>query len=310
MKIVFMGTPQFAVPSLKILVEKNHELAAVATQPDRPKGRGRKIAPPPVKEVALEMGLPVFQPEKARSEEFVRRVEALAPDAICVVSYGQFLPEGLLSIPKFGSINVHTSLLPRYRGAAPINWAIINGDEVTGITTISMSMEMDAGDILLQEEVPIEPNDTALTLYEKMAPRAAELLARTLEEIEDGRLEPTPQDPAAATFAPKLTKEMANIDWSRSSREIHNLVRGTDPWPGAYTHHQGRLLKIWKTEAVDQEDGPEPGTILNVGKEGLLVQTGKGRLRIKEVQFENRKRMAVKDFIQGYVLVPGESFHS
>lgn len=303
-----MGTPQFAVPSLKILLDKKHDVVGVVTQPDKPKGRGRKIIPPPVKEVALKRGLLVLQPQKARDEGFVQEVKALVPEAICVVSYGQLLPDALLKIPEYGAINVHTSLLPRYRGAAPMNWAVINGDTVTGNTTMLMNSEMDAGDILLQEEAPIEPNDTAETLAEKMAPMAAELLARTIERIEAGRLTPIPQDHAAATFAPKLTKEIADIDWYKGCREIHNLVRGTNPWPGAFTRYQGQTIKIWKTEPVDENLGPEPGTIIEIDKEGLLVQTGKGRLRIEEVQLENRKRMPVNDFIQGHVLEPGTRF--
>ncbi len=308
MKIVFMGTPQFAVPSLKILLDKKHDVVGVVTQPDKPKGRGRKIIPPPVKEVALKRGLLVLQPQKARDEGFVQEVKALEPGAICVVSYGQLLPDDLLKIPEYGAINVHTSLLPRYRGAAPMNWAVINGETVTGNTTMLMNSEMDAGDILLQEEAPIEPNDTAETLSGKMAPMAAELLARTLEGIEEGRLTPIPQDHTAVTFAPKLTKEVADIDWYKSCREIHNLVRGTNPWPGAFTRYQGQTIKIWKTAPVDENPGPEPGTIIEIDKEGLLVQTGKGRLRIEEVQLENRKRMPVNDFIQGHVLEPGTRF--
>jgi len=204
---------------------------------------------------------------------------------------------------------VHTSLLPEYRGAAPINRAVINGDRVTGVTTMLMSSEMDAGDILLQEKVPIERDDTAESLFEKMAPVAAELLARTLEGLEEGWLSPAPQDHSAATYAPKLTRETANIDWFRSSLDIYNLVRGTIPWPGAYTHWGGQTLKIWKTEPVEGRNGPEPGTIIEVGKEGLIIQTGKGRLRIEELQLENRKRMTVKEFIQGHPLKPGIRFH-
>lgn len=304
-----MGTPQFAVPSLKLLIEKNYEVSMVVTQPDRPKGRGRKIALPPIKTVALQMKLPLLQPQKARDEDFIRRLQAETPDIICVVSYGQFLPEAILDIPRLGVMNVHPSMLPQYRGAAPINWAIIRGEQITGITTMFLNKEMDAGDILLQESVPIGPDDTAGELSERMSDTGAKLLARTIEELKGNRITPIPQEHSEATFAPKLTKEMANIDWSLDSLEIHNLVRGLDPWPGAYTYYDNNLLKIWRTEPLAESGDAEPGTILDVETDGLLVGGGTGKLLVKEVQLENRKRMPVKEFLLGHHLEAGTRFH-
>lgn len=304
-----MGTPQFAVPSLKLLIEKDYEVSMVVTQPDRPKGRGRKIALPPIKTVALQMKLPLLQPQKARDEDFIRRLQAETPDIICVVSYGQFLPEAILDIPRLGVMNVHPSMLPQYRGAAPINWAIIRGEQVTGITTMFLSKEMDAGDILLQESVPIGPDDTAGGLSERMSDTGAKLLARTIEELKGNRITPIRQEHSEATFAPKLTKEMANIDWSLDSLEIHNLVRGLDPWPGAYTYYDNNLLKIWRTEPLTESGDAEPGTILDVETDSLLVGGGTGKLLVKEVQLENRKRMPVKEFLLGHHLEAGTRFH-
>lgn len=312
MKIVFMGTPEFSVPCLEMLVRKGHNVAAVVTQPDKPVGRKQSVAVfPPVKEAALKFGInDILQPEKARTSEFVSKLRELAPDLIVTIAYGKILPKEVLEIPPFGCINVHGSLLPRYRGAAPIQWAIINGDGVSGVTTMYMDEGMDTGDMLLKKEVEITEDMTYSELYEKLEVLSAEVLAETLGELEKGSLVRIRQNSAEATTVPMMKKEMGLIDWSKPAREVHNLVRGTDPWPGAYTYYKGGRLKIWKTAVVKDKEpvlnelgyglGDKrkiymPGKIVRIMKDGLIAATGEGLLRILKVQFDSSRKMDISE---------------
>jgi methionyl-tRNA formyltransferase len=297
MRIVFMGTPEFAVPSLKALIESGDEVVAVVTQPDKPKGRGLEVTPPPVKTLAQKHGIPVLQPQKIKTEEFLKQLEELKPDIICVVAYGKILPKGILELPKYGCINVHASLLPKYRGAAPINWAIIRGEKVTGITTMKMDEGMDTGDILLQREVPIEDEDTAETLSHKLSLTGAEVLIETLNLLKEGKLKPIPQNHSQATYAPMLKKEDGEIDWGKTAEEIRNLVRGTLPWPGAYTFLDNKILKVYKVRVVEGQG--KPGEVIKSDKETLRVATGENALDILELQIEGGKRLDTATFLRG-----------
>jgi methionyl-tRNA formyltransferase len=297
MKIVFMGTPEFAVPSLKALIESGDEVVAVVTQPDKPRGRGLEVTPPPVKILAQKYGIPVLQPQKIKTEEFLKQLEELRPDIICVVAYGKILPKGILELPRYGCINVHASLLPKYRGAAPINWAIIRGEKVTGITTMKMDEGMDTGDILLQREVPIEDEDTAETLSHKLSLTGAEVLIETLNLLKEGKLKPIPQNHSQATYAPMLKKEDGEIDWGKTAEEIKNLVRGTLPWPGAYTFLDNKILKVYKVRVVEGQG--KPGEVIKSDKETLRVATGENALDILELQIEGGKRLDTATFLRG-----------
>lgn len=311
MKIIFMGTPEFAVPTLRILIENNYEILAVITQSDRPKGRGKTVVSPPVKVLAEQYGIPVVQPKKIRKEEVLQQIRNLSPDVIVVVAYGQILPKVLLAIPPLGCINVHGSLLPKYRGAAPIHRAIIQGEEKTGITTMFMDEGMDTGDMLLKQEIPIEHNDTAESLHDKLSLIGAELLLETLRQLEAGTLKRIPQNDEAATYAPMLKKEDGLINWQETAVTIERKVRGLYPWPGAYTYFQGKMLKLLKVaveeRATETCDSSLAGTILELDKTvGVLIATGKGCLRILEIQPENKKPMSCSDFCRGYRLSVGD----
>ncbi|HOP99258.1 MAG TPA: methionyl-tRNA formyltransferase [Acetivibrio clariflavus] len=307
MKIVFMGTPEFAIPSLDMLLKEGYDVAAVVTQPDKPKGRGNKMSPPPVKEYAMEHGIEVLQPEKVKTEEFVEKIKAINPDLLVTAAYGKILPKSVLDIPKHGCINVHGSLLPKYRGAAPIQWSIINGEKVTGITTMYTDVGMDTGDMLVKAEIEITEDMTAGELHDKLSVLGAEVLKETLKRLENGTLERIPQNDEEATYAPMMTKETGCIDWSKSSREIHNLVRGTNPWPGAYTFYNDKKMKIWMTSVIsDEEHDSKAGTILKVSKDGIVVACGLGKLNIKEIQFENARKMSVEEYICGHKIDEGE----
>ncbi len=303
-RILFFGSPEFAIPSLRALVEspdKEDEVIGVVTQPDRPKGRGRQPAPPPVKELALKYGLPVYQPETVKDEEFLEQVERLAPDLLVVVAFGQILPKYLLEIPPFGGINVHPSLLPKYRGAAPIHWTLIRGETVTGVTIMRLSPRMDSGEILFQRAISIEPEDTFGSLHDKLAIFGAEMLLETLHRMKRGMLNPVSQDESLATYAPKIKKEDCLIDWQKSAQEIANLIRGLDPKPGAYTYLEGRLLKLFRPKVIPfTAKNSQPGTILDTKKEGLQVATSSGILLVKELQLEGKKRLPVAEFIKGH----------
>lgn len=307
MRIVFMGTPDFAVPSLDMLVKEGYDVVAVVTQPDKPKGRGNKMALPPVKEYALEHGIEVLQPEKVKTEEFADTIKKINPDLLVTAAYGKILPKSVLDIPKFGCINVHGSLLPKYRGAAPIQWSIINGEEKTGITTMFTDVGMDTGDMLLKGEVEITEDMTCGQLHDRLSQLGAEVLKKTLIELKAGTLERIPQSEAEATYAPMMTKNTGLIDWTKSAKEVHNLVRGTNPWPGAFTYYKGQKMKIWLTSVISEDKhGLKPGTICKVGKEGIDIACGEGKLIIKEVQFECCRKMCVEDYICGHKMDEGE----
>jgi len=303
MKIVFMGTPEFAVPSLRALIGAGHEIAAVVTQPDRPSGRGKVLTPPPVKTAAEAAGIPVLQPAKIRTEEFFAELSSYSPDLICVTAYGRILPKSILDLPPYGCVNAHASLLPRYRGAAPINWAIVRGESVTGVTTMLMDEGMDTGDMLLKREVAIEDDDTGETLSRKLAAVGGELLVETLALLEEGGLSPEKQDETLATYAPIIKKEDGLIDWSLPARDIRNLVRGMLPWPGAYTSLGGKMLKIFRA-ALSEGEG-QPGEVIKSGGRTLRVAAGKGALDVLELQIEGGKRLESAAFLAGRKIPEG-----
>ncbi|MDP2681405.1 MAG: methionyl-tRNA formyltransferase [Deltaproteobacteria bacterium] len=302
-----MGTPEFAVPSLRALIEVGENVVAIVTQPDKPRGRGKKLTPPPVREAALKHNIPVFQPEKIKDEPFITAISNFSPDVIAVVAYGKILPKAILDIPPKGCINVHASILPKYRGAAPINWAIINGEKETGITTMLLDEGMDTGDMLLTEKVEIRDDDTTSSLHDRLKYIGADLLIKTIKDIKSETIRPIPQDDSQATYAPMLKKEDGRIDWTMKAEEIKNLIRGLNPWPGAYTRWDGKQIKIFKAE-VEAGVKEEPGTVINISTEGIFAATGKGILLIKELQPENKNRMTASEFIKGYRIVKGQIF--
>ncbi len=306
MDLVFLGTPEFAVPSLERLVAAGHRVRAVYTQPDRPRGRGRELAAPPVKRAALALGLPVRQPERIRRPEVVAELAALAPEAMAVVGYGQIIPQSIIDIPPLGIINVHASLLPRYRGAAPVQWAIVRGENVTGVTTMRIDAGLDTGDLLLQRETPIAPDEDAMALSARLAQIGAELLVETLEGLRAGTVTPVQQDHAQASLAPILKKEDGLIDWTRPANEIANRVRGLVPWPGAYTWFRGQRLHVWRARPAAGIPAVPPGSL--VGDGGRLGATcGEGTfLEMLEVQLEGRRRMSGEAFLNGHRVEQGE----
>jgi len=306
LRAVFLGTPEFAVPSLEALVRET-DVVAVITQPDRPKGRGRRLSPPPVAAAAAALGLRVLQPPRLRTPEVVATLRGLAPDVHVTVAYGKLIPRDVLEIPPLGSINLHPSLLPKYRGASPIASAILNGDTETGVSIMYQSMELDAGDLILQRRVAIAPDDTARTLEARLARAGADALLDALRLIAAGTAPRLPQDHAAATFTTKLEKEHGRIDWTRPADELVNLVRAMDPWPSAYTTHRGRLLKVWKAAVAEDVRPADPGTVLEVRPGGgVVVATGRGALRLLDVQPEDKRRMSADDYARGARLTPGE----
>jgi methionyl-tRNA formyltransferase len=298
-----MGTPAFAVPSLSVLAESEN-IALVVTNPDRPSGRGQTLSPPPVKVEAQRLGLPVFQPEKAKDPDSVARIAAERPDLIVVAAYGHILPKSILDIPPHGCINVHASLLPKYRGAAPINWAVARGETVTGVTIMKMDAGMDTGPMLLVREMPISDEDTAQTLYDKLSLLGAEALAEALRKLHEGTLTETPQDDALASYAPLLTKEHGRIDWSRPAGEVRNLIRGMMPWPSACTSRAGKALKV--LSASVREARGEPGEVLEVGRDGIVVACGEGAIALGMVQPEGGRAMSSLDYARGRRVKKGE----
>lgn len=322
MKIVFMGTPDFAVPALKALAESaKHEVSLVVTQPDRPRGRSGKPAPSDVKLCAEQYGIPVFQPEKVREEAAVERLRRENADIFVVAAFGQLLPKTILEMPRFGCINIHGSLLPAYRGAAPVQWAVLDGQKEAGDTIMQMNEGLDTGDILMQESIPLSADETAGSLYDKLSSMGGSLLLRALDAIEAGTVTPVPQGDSGTHYAKMLRKEMGNIDWTKSAEEIGRLVRGLNPWPSAYTHWNGKMLKIWMAETVTQEElsalgcdekngmdlkEAQPGTVMIVTKDTLMVQTGDGLLALTELQMEGKKRMPVQAFLMGCRMQTGE----
>lgn len=299
MKIIYMGTPEFAVPCLDALINSKHEVIGVFTQPDKPSGRGQRITITPVKEKALEHNIKVFQPNTLRDAEVINDIKDLNPDLIVVVAYGQILPKEILDMPKYGCINVHASLLPKYRGAGPINWVIINGEKKTGITTMYMDVGLDTGDMLLKEEIEIGEDETAGQLHDRLMDLGANVLSKTIDLIETGEIKPIPQNHDESSYAPMLTKELGKIDWSKSAKEIKDLIRGTIPWPSSYTTYDGQVMKIWESSIIHSDKDYEPGKILEVKKDSILVATGKDILSIKELQFSGKKRMSVKQYLIG-----------
>ena len=311
MKIIFMGTPDFAASALEKIVEAGHEITLVVTQPDKPKGRSGELQVSDVKACALKHGFPVFQPERIKLPENVAYLKNYEADIYVVAAFGQILSQEILDIPRFGCVNIHASLLPKYRGAAPIQQAIIDGEKTTGVTIMQMAAGMDTGDILLQREIPIDDNETGGGLFDKLSELGAELIVEALPKIERGELTPVPQDEELATKCGKLSKNMGKIDFNKNAVAIRNLVRGLNPWPSAFTRHDGKMLKIWVADALDDKQVKEfsgnaevlknavPGTVSFVTKEAIGVATGKGTLVLKEVQLEGKKRMLVKDFLLG-----------
>lgn len=306
LRVIFMGTPQFACPTLQRLIDRGDEIPAVVTQPDRPKGRGQKSVPPPVKELAERHGLPVLQPIKVRAPEFIDSVREMNPDVVVVVAFGQILPKALLEIPRYGCINVHASLLPRYRGAAPLNWCIINGEIETGVTTMLMDVGLDTGDMLLKKATPIDPYEDTSSLHDRLSLIGADLLQETLDLLVQGKLVPEKQDDALSCYAPMLKKEDGLIDWTRDARTIRNLVRGMTPWPGAFTYLDGKLVKVYRARIGEGKGAP--GTVLAAGRDGIEVACGDGSLLLDELQLEGKKRLPVRDFLAGCRIAPGTAF--
>lgn len=302
-----MGTPAFAVPSLKALIEAGHNVLAVVTQPDKPQGRGMASLPSPVKKTALEHNIQVFEPLKLRDESFIGTLKGLNPDFIAVVAYGKILPQAILDIPPKGCVNLHASLLPGYRGAAPINRAIINGEKETGVSTMLMDRGMDTGPVLLEERVAIGPEETADDLAKRLSATGAQLLAKTIALLAEGGIKPIPQDEKGATYAAILKKEDGRINWAKSAEEVKNLIRGVYPWPGAFTLWKGKILKVHNGAVLPGSPGAPYGTIVSV-KDGIGVACGSGVFKITELQPENKKRMSSEDFIKGYRIAEGDRF--
>ncbi len=299
MRVMFMGTPDFAVGTLTALIEAGHEVVLAVTQPDRPKGRGKAMQAPPVKEAALAHGIPVFQPPRVREPECVDYLREFAPEIIVVVAFGQILPKEILEMPRYGCVNVHASLLPKYRGAAPIQWAVINGDAVSGVTTMRMDEGLDTGDMILKEEVVLDPKETGGSLFDRLSRVGAALCVKTLAELEAGRAVFTPQNHDEATKVGLIKKSLGLMDWSKPAKELECLIRGLNPWPSAFTRLGNKTLKIWDAEVSEENSASPAGTVVAVTKEDFRVQTGDGILVIREVQLEGKKRMAADAFLRG-----------
>lgn len=306
MKIVFMGTPDFAVETLNEIVNAGHEVALVVTQPDKPKGRGNKMQFPPVKERALELGIPVEQPVKVREESFLQKLEEIKPEAIIVVAFGQILPERILNLPKYGCFNVHASLLPRLRGAAPIQWSVIDGDKESGVTIMFMEKGLDTGDMIAKTVVPLSEKETGGSLHDKLMLAGAKLLVETLPKIERGEITREKQDDSKSSYAKMLDKKLGKLDFNtQTATEMERLIRGLNPWPSAYVSLDGKTLKIWQAELVMEDLPGEPGSIVKVLKDGFYIKTKEGCLNVKELQLEGKKRMDTKSFLLGYELKEG-----
>ena len=308
MKVIFMGTPDFAVGTLEAIIEAGHEVMLVVTQPDKPKGRGKAMQFPPVKECALRHGLSVFQPARIRESSNIEYLRGYHADIIIVVAFGQIMPKSILDMPKYGCINVHASLLPKYRGAAPIQWAVINGDEVTGVTTMRMNEGIDTGDMIAKRQVRLSEDETGGSLFDKLAGVGAQLCVETMEMLEKGTAEFTPQNSEEATHTSMIRKELGEIDWKKPAIEIERLIRGLNPWPSAYTNLNGKTFKIWQAEVLHETSNYKPGQICEVTKNAMKVQTGDGILVLKEVQLEGKKRMDAGAFLRGVSLEAGTTF--
>ncbi len=322
MRIVFMGTPDFSVPALKALVEAGHQVIAVVTQPDKPKGRGKEVQMTPVKIQAMEYGIPVYQPAKVREASFVEVLQGMEADVYVVIAFGQLLPKAVLELPKYGCINIHASLLPKYRGAAPIQWCVIDGERETGITTMMMDVGLDTGDMLEKTVIPIEEKETGGSLHDKLSLAGGALILSTLKKLEEGTLVRTPQTDEGTCYAKMLTKSLGDIDWNQSAVSIERLIRGLNPWPSAYTLWNGKTIKIWSADVttsreaaaflsesgVPSETGITPGTVVCSDKHSLVVCTGDGLLSVRELQMEGKKRMDTPAFLRGYPIPEGDVF--
>lgn len=308
MRVIFMGTPDFAVGTLEEIIKAGHEVVLVVSQPDKAVGRSKALKYTPVKACAIEHGIEVYQPQRVRDAECVEYLRTYAPDIIIVEAFGQIIPKEILDMPRFGCINVHASLLPKYRGAAPIQWAVINGDAVSGVTTQRMNEGIDTGDMILKEEVVLREDETGGSLFERLAAVGAKLCVQTMAEIEAGTAVYTPQDNAKATHTAKIHKELGSINWMNDAKSIECLIRGLDPWPSAYTRLGEKTLKIWRAHVVPAEPQAAPGCIIKAGKDGIFVQTGDGILVLTEVQMEGKKRMPVEAFLNGYPVEAGTYF--
>jgi methionyl-tRNA formyltransferase len=300
-----MGTPQFSVCGLKALHENGYEVALVVTQPDRPQGRGRRIVPSPVKATAMDLGIQVVQPASIKNAEFADQIKSIKPDFQIVIAYGKILPENVLAIPRFGTINIHASLLPKLRGAAPIQWAVINGEKETGVCSMLMDKGMDTGDVLLAAPEPIKPDDTAGTLHDRLAAKGARVLIETLKKFADHTIQPVPQEHRLATYAPMLTKDDGLINWNKSARSLECFIRGVTPWPGAFTFFGTTRLKIFRTAPITIEAAEPPGTVLQGFPDELRVATAEGVLSILEIQGASGKRLTIGDFLKGHPIPPG-----
>lgn len=314
MRIIFMGTPDFAVPVLQSLINSRHEVVAVVTQPDRPKGRGKNMQFSPVKECALAHNIPVMQPVNVSVPEVIDELRAYEPELIVVVAFGQFVTKKIREMPKYGCINVHASLLPKYRGAGPIQWAVINGEKESGVTTMYMCREIDKGDMLLKDTVTLDPKETGDSLHDKLSMMGGPLLLKTIDQLEDGSAVRIPQCEEESTYAPKLEKTMGNIDWTMDADRIERLVRGLNSWPGTFTKIHGKTVKIWDCDVVRQETLTEnqaaakPGTVIVSEKDQLIVKAGNGALSLRMIQPEGKKNMTVDAYLRGYPIAQGELF--
>ena len=296
MRVVFMGTPDFSVPALERIATE-HEVVAVVTQKDKPKGRGMSVSYTPVKESALKLNIPIYQPDKVKEESFVEELRELNPDVIVVIAFGQILSNDILTLPKYGCINVHASLLPKYRGAAPIQWAVIDGEEKSGVCTMKMDEGLDTGDIIDVDEITLDPKETGGSLFDKLSKLGGELILKTLQNLEFGKATFIKQDDSKSTYAKKMTKELGHIDFTKDAESIERLIRGLNPWPSAFTYLDGKVMKIWDADVVDA--GGVPGTVISEEKDSFVIATGSKALKVNELQLEGKKRMKASDFLNG-----------
>jgi methionyl-tRNA formyltransferase len=304
-RIVFMGTPDFAVPTLQALHDSRFSVIQVVTQPDRPKGRGRKLQPPPIKTAAQTLRYPVLQPDDPRAQEFADRLSEIRPDLFVVIAFGHILSRKLLAIPRYGAVNIHASLLPKYRGPAPIHWAVINRETESGITAMQMDTGMDTGDMLLKERLELSPDETTGTLHDRLAAMGADVLIRTVSKLQSGDLDPIPQDERLATYAPPMQPKDGRIEWSKSAEDLDAFIRGMNPWPGAFTFLEKKRLKVFKVKPLSVDHSETPGTVLPGFPDELRIATGKGVLSLLELQGPSGKRLSIDDFLRGHPISPG-----
>lgn len=310
MKIIFMGTPDFSVPILEALIQAGHEVVLAVTQPDQPKGRGKAVQFSAVKTAAAAHQIPVYQPKRIREPECVAYLRTFEADIMVVAAFGQILSEDILTMPQYGCVNVHASLLPKYRGASPIQWAVLNGDKISGVTTMQMDAGIDTGDILEKTEVVLDKDETGGSLFDKLSDAGAKLCVKTIAHIQDGTVTRTRQEETQATHVGMITKQMGKVDWTKSAVQIERQIRGLNPWPGTYTSLHGKTLKLWKAAVLEGGDSAQAGQIVYADKQQLLVQTGKGRLSLLEVQLEGKKRMQIDAFLRGHQIEPGQQLQT